>query len=205
MPKPWVTCMDCMSLPPDERPEPPPKLVQPEPAPAKKKAAKAVAKKTAKPAAGSRAKGAPSAPPVGRLPRSAMDEVPDLVGDKDLAYEIPPSDFEYFISGPESGWLPITQMPKQLRPRGYVYLQIDGDLVAKAQVRSIGFREQRWDHAAPDVATDLGPGPTIEVEGGWSGASIDLGPDGTAAINGYRYLVETADGAVVVAPQPPTS
>ncbi len=201
MPKPWATCMDCMMAPPDERPTPPAPLVEPKAAPAK---AKAKAKSKAKPGGGAsapRAKRAPAAPSAGRLPRSALDEVPDLVGDKDLAYEIPPDDFAYFTGGPEADWLPISRMPKELRPGGTVYLQIDAELVAQARVRGVGFREQRWDHAAPDVASDLGPGATLELEGGWSGASIDLGPEGAASVTDYRYLVRLADGTVVVAPQ----
>lgn len=198
MPKPWVTCMDCMSLAPAERPTPPVEVVEPKAKPAKAKKAAGSATKTAR---GPRAKRAPATPVVGRLPRSQADELPELVGDKDLAYEIPPSDLEYFISGSDAGWLPITRMPKELRPGGIVYLQIDSDLVAQAVVRGIGFREQRWDHAAPDVATDLGPGATLELAGGWSGASVDLGRDGTVPVKDYRYLVVMPDGAAAVVPQ----
>lgn len=121
--------------------------------------------------------------------------MPELVSDKDLAYKIPPEDFAYFSGGPEAGWLPISRMPKDLRPGGTIYLQIDAELVAQARVKGVGFREQRWDHTAPDATTDLGPGATLELDGGWSGASIDLGPDGTTPVTGYRYLIERNAGS----------
>ena len=188
-PQPWVTCIDCMSLPPDERPEPP----RPEPpkpvAPAKPKA----------PPRPKRARAASSAPPAPRLPRSERDPLPELVGVHDLAYEIPPDDLRYYISGAEAGWLPISSVPRDLRAHGSVYLQAGRDLVARARVRGIGFRDRRWDHAAPEAATDLGPGATLELEQSWELVSIDLGAEGEVESSGYRYLVSLPDGTVRVA------
>lgn len=193
MPKPWATCIECMSLHPDERPRP--RVERPEPV---------AAPDPARPARKSpRAERAPrtSTPAVGRLPRSTTDSLPDLVGDKDLAYEIPPSDLRYFVTGTESTWLPISTMPRELRPDGSVYLQAGRDLVARARVRGIGFRERRWAHAAPAVASDLGPGATLELDGAWETVAVDLGPAGDAPVHGYRYVVVRSDGAVVVAPR----
>ncbi len=187
MPKPWVTCVDCMELPYDEQPRPP-REVKPKPAP------KAPARTSAKATRSPRAK-RPPRPPAARLPRSVTDPLPDLVGGHDLAYEIPPDDLGSYISGGESDWLPISSLPTALRAGGYVYLQIDDELVARARVRGIGFRERRWDVAA---GTDLGPGATIEVDG-WSLASIDLGPDGVVPVSGFRYVTTAGDGSVEVA------
>lgn len=190
MPKPWVTCIDCMELPYEEQPRPP-APVKPPPKP------KAPTRKSSKAPGSPRAKRA-AASPAGRLPRSVTDPLPDLVGQHDLAYEIPPDDLRYFIGGSEAGWLPISTLPTELRAGGYVYLQIDEELVAKARVAGIGFRERRWDHAGPDEASDLGPGATIEV-GDWGMVSIDLGPEGATPVQRFRYLTTAADGSVHVA------
>lgn len=187
MPKPWATCIECMSLPPDERPTPPVEVVKPPPKPAPRK--RAATRSAGSSPRAPRAKRAPAAPKAGRLPRSQSDTLPELIGDKDLAYEIPPSDLRYFTTGAEADWLPLSLMPRELRPRGFVYLQIDADLVARARVSGVGFRDRRWAHAAPEAATELGPGATLELEAGWSPVDIDLGPDGDAPVSGYRYLV----------------
>ncbi len=192
MPKPWVTCIDCMELPYDEQPRPP-REVKPKPTP------KAPTKKSARTSSSaSRPKRAPR-PPAARLPRSVTDPLPDLTGENDLAYEIPPSDLMAHISGSEADWLPISSLPTDLRADGYVYLQIDEELVARARVRGIGFRERRWDPAA---ASDLGPGATIEVTD-WSMVSIDLGPEGAAPVPSYRYVTPSTQGSVGVASQTP--
>lgn len=196
MPKPWVTCIDCMELPFDDQPRPP-REVKPKPPP------RAAAKRSAK--ASASASGRVSTrprraaqPPAGRLPRSVTDPLPDLAGVHDLAYEIPPSDLRYYITGSEADWLPVSHLPTELRPGGHVYLQVDEELVARARVRGIGFRERRWDHAAPDAATDLGPGATIEV-GSWEMVSFDLGPEGAVPVPRFRYVTTSGDGSVQVA------
>ncbi len=194
MPKPWVTCIDCMELPYDEQPRPP-REVKAKPTP------KAPARKPGG-ASTSRRPQRPAQPPAGRLPRSVIDELPDLGGENDLAYEIPPSDLRYFIDGREADWLPVLNLPTGLRGGGYVYLQVDNRIVARARVRGIGFRERRWDHAAPDVASDLGPGATIEV-GRWEMVSIDLGPEGAVPVGRFRYVTTAGDGSVRVASSTP--
>ena len=126
------------------------------------------------------------------------DPLPDLVGVHDLAYEIPPFDLRYYVGGSESDWLPVSSLPTELRAGGYVYLQVDEELVARARVSGIGFRERRWDHAGPDTASDLGPGATIEV-GSWEMVSIDLGPEGAVPVQRFRYVTTASDGSVQVA------
>ena len=158
MPKPWGTCIDRMELPFDEQPRPP-REVKPKPAP------KAPARKSTRSATAPRSK-RPAKPAAGRLPRSVTDPLPDLIGEHDLAYEIPPDDLGSYISGSEADWLPVSTMLSGLRSAGYVDLQIDEELVARARVKGIGYRERRWD---PVASSDLGPGATIEVDGwGWS-------------------------------------
>lgn len=200
MPKPWVTCIDCMELPYDEQPRPP-REAKPAPAP------KAPAKRSTRSASRSPVssdnsarpkRAAAPARPAARLPRSVTDPLPELAGEHDLAYEIAPGDLRYHIAGPESDWLPVSSLPTQLRSGGCVYIQIDERLVARARVRGIGFRERRWDHASPEVASDLGPGATIELDG-WSMVSIDLGPEGAVPVTRFRYLTTTFDGSVRVA------
>ena len=189
MPKPWVTCIDCMELPFDEQPKPP-REVKPKPA------KKAPAKKAGRSSTSPRPK-RPAPPAAGRLPRSVTDPLPDLVGEHDLAYEIPPDDLGSYISGSEADWLPVSKMPTGLRAAGYVYLQVDEELVARARVKGIGFRERRWDPAA---GSDLGPGATIEVDN-WGMVSIDLGPQGADPVAGFRYVTASSDGSVQVATQ----
>lgn len=125
--------------------------------------------------------------------------MPELSGEHDLAYEIAPSDLRYHTGGPDADWLPISSLPKALRPGGYGYIQLDEELVARARVRGVGFRERRWDHAAPEVASDLGPGATLELDG-WHMVSIDLGPEGAVPVSQFRYLSTSADGSVGVVP-----
>ena len=191
MPKPWVTCIDCMELPFDEQPRPP-REVKPKPAP--KAPARTSAGKSGRASTSPRPKRL-AQPPAGRLPRSVTDPLPDLVGEHDLAYEIPPDDLRHYISGSEADWLPVSNMPTGLRAAGYVYLQVDEELVARARVGGIGFRERRWDHAA---GSDLGPGPTIEV-GSWEMVSVDLGPEGAVPVPRFRYVTTGGDGLVRVA------
>ena len=177
-----------MELPYDEQPRPPEVKA--------KAAPKAPARKSGRASTSPRPK-RPAQPPAGRLPRSVTDPLPELVGENDLAYEIPPSDLRYYIDGSEADWLPVSNLPTGLRAGGYVYLQVDEHLVARARVRGIGFRERRWDHAAPDAASDLGPGATIEV-GSWEMVSIDLGPEGAVPVPRFRYVTISGDGSVRV-------
>ncbi|MFW2383489.1 MAG: hypothetical protein ACN4GZ_17175 [Acidimicrobiales bacterium] len=194
MPQPWVTCTDCMLLPHDRQPKPPtPEPVKVTPAkraPAKKKA-RVKRSKT----------GATSSPRQStRLPKTETDPIPMLVGDKDLAYEIPDTNLRYHVQGTDSGWLSISTMPKELRESGWVYLQTGRKLVARCRVKGIGFRQRRWSHEKPGDTADAGPGGTIEVfDDGWEFVSIDLGVDGDKEVSGYRYVITDPDDSVRVA------
>ncbi len=206
MPQPWATCTDCMLLPHDLKPVPPrpaPEPPKPKPEPRKRasRAAGAAGKTAVPKSATPRQKAAPR--PSTRLPKTVDDTFPPLVGTKDLAYEIPANTLRYHVQGPDQGWLPISSMPKDLRDRGWVYLQAEGELVAKCQVKGIGFRDKRWTHEHADTSFDSGPGPTLELEGEhWQFISIDLGPEGEAEISGYRYVITDAEGSVRVAVDP---
>lgn len=183
-----------MELPYDKQPRPP-REVKAKPTP------KAPARKSGTAATSLRPK-RPAQPPAARMPRSVTDPLPELVGENDLAYEIPPSDLRHYIDGSEADWLPVSKLPAELRGGGHVYLQVDNRLVARARVRGIGFRERRWDHASPAVASDLGPGATIEV-GSWEMVSIDLGPEGAVPVPHFRYVTVAGDGSVRVASSTP--
>ena len=138
--------------------------------------------------------------PSTRLPRTIDDDVPPLVGSNDLAYEIPASNLRHHVQGPDNSWLPISSMPKELRNNGWVYLQTDTELVARCQVKGVGFREKRWTHEPAEHTSDAGPGPTLELKGEhWQFVSIELGPDGDAETDGYRYVITQSDGTARVA------
>lgn len=197
MPKPWATCIDCMMLPPAEQPTPP--KPPPPPAPEPKKRAS-----RARSTGGSSGPSKPRAPrqpkPSTRLPRHMDDALPELFGALDLAYEVPEENVYHHLKGPDAAWLAISSMPKELRAGGWVYLQVDRDLVARAAVRGIGFRDRRWSQEPSERTADLGPGPTIELRpDSWERIRIDLGPEGDVAVSGYRYVTTGDDGEVRVA------
>lgn len=191
MPHPWATCTDCMLLPKDLQPVPPPP--PPKPIPEKKPARKRSTSTGTTPRA---PRSSTTKPRVStRLPKSDTDDSPPLFGDKDLAYEIPASNVRYHVQGAEKDWLPISSMPRELREHGFVYLQVDRDLVARCRVKGIGFRERRWEHGAPGSTADAGPGATLELEGDhWDFVSLDLGPDALTEAKGYRYVITLPDG-----------
>jgi len=123
------------------------------------------------------------------LPRSAADPLPHLFGTYGFCYEVPDDNVAFHIRGSESGWLAIRTFPAHLRPNGWVYLQVDGDVVARARVKGVGFRERRWSQEPSATADDMGAGPTLELDDAtWERFLVDLGPEGERAIKGYRYL-----------------
>ncbi|MEZ5227701.1 MAG: hypothetical protein R2710_13820 [Acidimicrobiales bacterium] len=135
------------------------------------------------------------------MPKSADDVMPPLTGTKDLAYEIPASNLRYHVQGADKDWLPISSLPKELRERGWVYLQTDAELVARCQVKGVGFRDKRWSHENAEHTADAGPGPTLELDGDhWQFLSVDLGPDGETPLPGYRYVVTEGDDVRVALP-----
>ena len=196
MPQPWATCTDCMLLPHDLQPEPPP------PEPAEVKPAKRASRTKAATSAGStrtprRGSRTSKVRVSTRLPRTETDSIPELFGDKDLAYEIPEANLRYHVQGSDSNWLSISSMPRELRDGGWVYLQTGSKLVARCRVKAIGFRQRRWTHEKPGDTSDAGPGGTLELyEDGWEFVSIDLGPEGEREVRGYRYLITEADDSV---------
>lgn len=178
-----------MLLPHDEQPVP--KKPEPAPKPERAKAAKAASTPRSKKA---------SKPQPSRLPRHVDDARPDLTGSYDLSYEVPEENVPFHVSGADHDWLPISTLPAQLRPSGWVYLQVDNHVVARARVRGIGFRERRWSHQPIDTASDAGDGPTLELHpGSWEHLRESLGADGDRPIPGYRYLHTGSDGSVRIA------
>lgn len=122
------------------------------------------------------------------------DDAPALFGDCDLAYEIPDDNAYFHMHSADNDWVAITSFPKRLRSDGWLYLQVDDQVVARCRVRGVGFREKRWSQEPSEQTADLGPGPTLELrEQTWERFRRDLGPQGEAEVNGYRYLV-TDDG-----------
>ncbi len=199
MPQPWATCTECMLLPHDEQPVPekPPPPPEPPPKPKKARSTRSTGAST------NRATRAPSA----RLPRHADDDRPELTGDCDLSYEVPDEYVPHHVRGADHDWLPISTFPTRLRPNGWVYLQVDRDVVARARVRGVGFRDRRWTHQPTATASDMGAGPTLELHrDSWERNRWSLGPDGDREVKGYRYLVTGGDGEVRIAgPEAPTT
>lgn len=189
MPQPWATCTECMMLPRDEQPIPPRPKPVPKPAP--------VAKKRVSASGPSRAA---SRAPSTRLPRHGDDTIPELVGAFDLSYEVPDENVTFHVKGPESGWLPLSSFPPALRANGWVYLQVDGDVVARARVRAIGYRDKRWSQEPSATATDIGGGPTLELRpDSWERIRVWLGRTGEQPVKGYRYLITGTDDEIRVA------
>ena len=182
-----------MMLPRDEQPEPPRPKPVPKPAPAPRKRT------------GSGASGEPRAvrasrPASARLPRHADDTIPELTGAFDLSYEVPDENVTFHVRGTESGWLALSAFPAALRANGWVYLQVDGDVVARARVKGIGYRDKRWSQEPSATASDIGGGPTIEVrEDSWERLSVWLGSEGERPIKGFRYLITESSTAVRIA------
>jgi len=171
-----------MMLPHDEQPVPekPPAPPAPEP-----KAAKARRSSTGGPRSSRVAK-----PATARLPRHADAEAPELTGTCDLSYEVPDENVPHHVRGTDHDWLPISTFPARLRANGWVYLQVDQDLVARARVRGVGFRDRRWTHQPTAAASDMGAGPTLELHtDSWERRRWPLGPEGDRPVKGYRYLV----------------
>lgn len=192
MPQPWATCTECMLLPHDEQPVPEKPPAPPAPAP-KPKAAR---KRSGASTTAVRSPRQPSA----RLPRHADDDRPELIGSCDLSYEVPDEHVPHHVRGADHDWLPISTFPSELRPNGWVYLQVDQDLVARARVTGVGFRDRRWTHQPTETASDMGAGPTLELRtDSWERNRWPLGPDGDRPIKGYRYLVTGPDDSVRVA------
>ncbi len=195
MPQPWATCTECMLLPHAMQPVPPAPEPPPTPAP-KKRASRAKSPSSKKP----RKASAAAARNPTRLPRTEVDPCPELYGTRDLSYEIPETNLRYHVQGADSGWVPISTMPRELRPNGWLYLQTERLLVARCRVKGIGFRDRRWTHEKSETTFDAGPGAVLELYGDdWEYLSIDLGPGGDAEVRGYRYLVTDEDGSVGLA------
>lgn len=170
-----------MMLPRDEQPEPPRPKPVPKPAPAARKRATG----TGEP----RTKKAPRVP-AARLPRHGDDAFPELTGAFDLSYEVPDDNVTFHVSGAESGWLAISSFPTALRANGWVYLQVDGDVVARARVKGIGYRDKRWSQEPSATSSDIGGGPTIELRpDSWERMRVWLGAAGEQPVRGYRYLI----------------
>ena len=201
MPQPWVTCQECMFLPFELRPTPPPKPEPPKSTPKRaSKRTSSVAKKSAPKKTSGTVKRKPSTPRRSRaLPRSVHDKSPELAGGKDLAYEIPENNLRHHVQGPDKSWLPISTMPTELRNKGWVYLKCDDRVVARCRVRNVGFRDQRWSHESSNTTSDIGPGATLEVDGDWEFLSVGLGPDEGHEITGYLYVITDADDSVRIA------
>jgi len=181
MPQPWATCTECMMLPRDEQPTPPRPKPVPKPAPA--------ARKRATTAGEPRAKKAVRTPAV-RLPRHGDDTLPELGGAFDLSYEVPVDNVTFHVNGTESNWLAISSFPAALRANGWIYLQVDGDVVARARVKGIGYRDKRWSQEPSALSSDIGGGPTIELHpDSWERMRVWLGAAGEQPVKGYRYLI----------------
>jgi hypothetical protein len=190
-----------MLLPHDEQPVPEKPPPPPKPEPKAARATRSGGSRGSTP----RLKKAPK-PPAARLPRHIDDSPAELTGSCDLSYEVPHDHVPHHVNGADHDWLAISAFPHRLRANGWVYLQVDEDLVARARVRGVGYRDRRWSHGPSETASDAGAGPTLELHrDSWERLLVPLGPEAEQPVKGYRYLQTEADGSVSIAAQDPSS
>lgn len=121
-----------------------------------------------------------------------------------MSYEVPDENVTFHVRGSDSTWLALSAFPIHLRANGWVYLQVDGDVVARSRVKSIGYRDKRWTQEPTATTSDIGGGPTLELhEDSWERLRVWLGPEAERQTAGFRYLVTndivSGDAAVRIA------
>ena len=129
------------------------------------------------------------------LPTMSIHALPVLTGNHDLVY--PVISVSDHMEGPGNEWLSLKVFPHHLRPKGFVYLKLGGQVAARARVRGIGYRENVVEHTPNDdgVFAPLVSTATLELEPGtWE--AVDF-PAAKSHQQGFRYL-DTDNAAATV-------
>jgi hypothetical protein len=141
-----------------------------------------------------------TAPPKNRtsrtaLPTSASDPCPTLIGGHDLVY--PTHSLSDHMSGPGNDWLFLTGFPHDLRPSGWVYVKVEGQIVARVRARGVGYRIDVREHTPDEhgVHQLVASTPTLELDPEtWE--LVDF-PAAETHGQGIRYIeTNDADGTV---------
>jgi hypothetical protein len=121
------------------------------------------------------------------VPRSADDPIQPLRGTKDVSMPV-------HAVGPyldeRTDWMPaMNGYPHDLRPDGWLYLRLDGRLVARVTVPSMGWRDERPARTSDDPnSKGWGEGLVFSVDPStWEPVDQDLGEDAERMRQGYRY------------------
>lgn len=134
----------------------------------------------------------PSSKP--KLPAAPGDPIPELTGEFDLVYPV-----HSVIDHTEhdgNDWLFLSGIPRQLRAGGWVYLKVGTEVVARATVRSIGYRENVEEHTPDDqgVHHKVEFTATLEVDpDSWEQLSF---PADDHHLQGLRYLRTNDDDTI---------
>jgi hypothetical protein len=136
---PWATCVDCMALPRDVRPEPPlrPPVAR-------------VARR-------------------GEMPHNVDDPRPALIGDKDMSTPVFEFEPHMHGPGKDWLFPNNDGFPWDLRAGGWVYLRSENVIGARVRVRHIGFRTERRLHTGdpsdfgPGPTIEVAPGTWEKV------------------------------------------
>ena len=129
-----------------------------------------------------------------RLPAAVGDPIPPLSGEFDLVYPVHVA--EHHTTGDGNDWLFLTTFPRRLRSDGWVYLKVGNEVVARARVRSIGYRENVEEHTPDDhgVHHNVEFTATLEVDPeSWERVRF---PADDHHLQGIRYLRTNDDGTV---------
>jgi hypothetical protein len=129
-----------------------------------------------------------------KLPAAPGDPIPELTGEFDLVYPV-----HSVIDHTErdgNDWLFLTTFPRRLRSGGWVYLKVGNEVVARARVRSIGYRENVEEHTPDDhgVHHNVEFTATLEVDpDSWEQVSF---PADDHHLQGIRYLRTNDDDTI---------
>ena len=101
------------------------------------------------------------------------------------------------MSAPGNDWLFLTGFPHDLRPNGWVYVKVEGHIVARVRVRGVGYRMNVREHSPHDDGVHhlVSATATLEVDANtWD--PVDF-PAAETHGQGIRYLrTNEADGTV---------
>jgi hypothetical protein len=129
-----------------------------------------------------------------KLPAAPGDPIPPLAGEFDLVYPVHVA--ENHTTGDGNDWLFLTGFPRQLRSGGWVYLKVGDEVVARATVRSIGYREDVEEHTPDDqgIHDKVDFTATLEVDpDSWERVSF---PADDRHLQGIRYLRTNDDDTI---------